>query len=54
MTVPPLPRDWASRPLLGKETGSRPNAGEMKRVVANTRIKARDKVFMTLLIYGEG
>jgi hypothetical protein len=54
MTVPPLPRDWASRPLLGKEDGSIPNAGEVKSISADIMVKARVKVFMFLLIYGEG
>jgi len=53
MTVPPLPRDWASSPLLGKAEGSAPNAGEVKRIAANTKTRACVKVFMLLLIYGE-
>jgi len=53
MTVPPLPRDWASRPLLGKEDGSIPDAGEVKSISADIMVKARVKVFMLLLIYGE-
>jgi hypothetical protein len=56
MTVPPLPRDCASRPLLGKAAGSRPNAGEVKevkRITTKTMVKICVIVFMLLLIYGE-
>ncbi len=52
MTVPPLPRDWASRPLLGKEEGSAP-AVPARRNTMDMMVKVCVKVFMLLLIYGE-
>jgi hypothetical protein len=52
MTVPPLPRDWASRPLFGKEEGSAP-AEPVRRITADMMVKVRIIVFMPLLIYGE-
>ena len=52
MTVPPLPRDWASRPLLGKEEGSAP-AEPARRITADMMVNVRIIVFMPLLIYGE-
>jgi hypothetical protein len=54
MTVPPLPRDWASRPLLGKAAGSAPNTGTAVSVKVKRTDSERIKVFMLLLIYGEG
>jgi hypothetical protein len=53
MTVPPLPRDCASRPLLGKEEGSAKDVTEEKRIMADERVRMRAKVFMFLLIYVE-
>ena len=52
MTVPPLPRDWASMPLLGKEEGSAPTE-PARRITTEIMIRVCVKVFMLLLIYGE-
>ena len=53
MAVPPLPRDLASSPLLGKEDGSSPNAMVVKRRAVDNMVKVLAIVFMLPLIYGE-